>query len=118
MDVSIILLPSWIPFLHVLDRSRMLHFQIRSGRLTRTRGKTAVLVPSVKDNIMTLLTTSARAAAASCTDGTSTISCGMKWWSADGYDGYSDFGSQLSALEVIQSLLVTSTAEPTTLIPA
>lgn len=77
-----------------------------------------MLVPSVKDNIMTLLTTSARAAAASCTDGTSTISCGMKWWSADGYDGYSDFGSQLSALEVIQSLLVTSTAEPTTLIPA
>lgn len=86
--------------------------------LARWMGKTAVLVPSVKDNIMTLLSTSAKAAAASCTDGTSTVSCGMKWWTADGYDGYSDFGSQLSALEVIQSLLVTSTPEPTTLIPA
>ncbi|KAI3399559.1 hypothetical protein diail_6581 [Diaporthe ilicicola] len=86
--------------------------------LARWMGKTAMLVPSAKDNIMTLLTTSAKAAAASCTEGTSTVSCGMKWWTADGFDGYSDFGSQLSALEVVQSLLVTSTAEPTTLIPA
>ncbi|KAG8167180.1 hypothetical protein KVR01_002869 [Diaporthe batatas] len=86
--------------------------------LSRWMGKTAVLVPRVRDDIMALLATSATAAAASCTDGTSEISCGMKWWTADGYDGYTDFGSQLSALEVIQSLLVTSTAEPATLIPA
>lgn len=75
--------------------------------LARWMGKTAILVPSVADQVMGLLASSAAAAAASCTDGGSGLVCGMQWWLADGYDGYSDFGTTLSALEVVQSLLVT-----------
>ncbi|KAJ4419934.1 hydrolase 76 protein [Gnomoniopsis sp. IMI 355080] len=80
--------------------------------LARWMAKSAMLVPSVKDDVMAVLATSAKSAAASCTDGTSgNVTCGMKWWTADGFDGYSDFGSMLSALEVVQSLLVTNAPE-------
>lgn len=84
--------------------------------LARWMGKTAMLVPSVKDGIMALLETSAKSAAASCADGASgNVTCGMKWWTADGFDGYSDFGSMLSALEVVQSLMVTNAPKLATL---
>lgn len=85
--------------------------------LARWMGKTSVLVPSVSSQIVGLLETSAKAAAASCTnDGTSTnVICGMQWWTADGYDGYTDFGTTLSALEVVQSLLTTNAPKLATL---
>lgn len=76
--------------------------------LSRWLGKTAMLVPSAKDGALALLSASAKAAASSCADVSGSLACGMKWWTADGFDGYSDFGSMLSALEVVQSLLVTS----------
>lgn len=86
------------------------------GSLARWMGKTAMLVPSVKDGIMALLETSAKSAAASCADGSSgNVTCGMKWWTADGFEGYSDFGSMMSALEVVQSLMVTSAPQLATL---
>lgn len=72
--------------------------------LARWMGKTAVLVPSVKEEIMGLLASSAVAAAASCTG--DEVACGYLWWATDGEHGGSDFGSMLSALEVVQSLLV------------
>lgn len=72
--------------------------------LGRWMGKTAVLVPSVRSTIMELLTASAAAAAASC-DGLGNATCGMQWYTGT-YDGYSDFGTTLSALEVVQSVLV------------
>lgn len=75
--------------------------------LARWMGKTAMLVPSEAEPIYGLLATSAKAAAASCSD-TGDVTCGMKWWTADGFDGLTDFGSQLSALEMVQSLLVTN----------
>lgn len=74
--------------------------------LARWMAKTAILMPSEKDAIMNIMSTSAKAAARSCTDASGTMLCGMKWWTADGFDGYNDFGSQLSALEMVQSLLV------------
>ncbi|CAN8100189.1 unnamed protein product [Discula destructiva] len=84
--------------------------------LARWMGKTAVLVPSVANETMGLLESSAKAAAASCTNGTSgNVVCGMQWWTVDGFDGYSDFGSMLSALEVVQSLLVTKAPQMATL---
>lgn len=76
--------------------------------LARWLGKTAVLVPSARDAALALLAASAKGAAASCADVSGKLACGMRWWNADGFDGYSDFGSMLSALEVVQSLLVTS----------
>lgn len=85
--------------------------------LARWMGKTAALVPSVKGEVTGLLEASARAAAASCAEvgggegqGATRLACGMRWWTAEGFDGYSDFGSMLSALEVVQSLLVTTNA--------
>lgn len=75
--------------------------------LARWLGKTAVLVPSEAEAIFSLLTTSAAAAAGSCTGTGNATECGMKWWTG-GFDGLNDFGSQLSALEMVQSLLVTS----------
>ncbi|KAF2149136.1 glycoside hydrolase family 76 protein [Myriangium duriaei CBS 260.36] len=74
--------------------------------LSRWLGKTAVLVPSVKSDIDTLLTASAVAAATDgCVLAFGNLVCGMKWWTT-GFDGLTSFGSQLSALEVVQSLLV------------
>lgn len=72
--------------------------------LGRWMGKTAVLVPSVRGTIEELLTASAAAAGASCS-GLGNSTCGMQWFTGT-YDGQSDFGTALSALEVIQSLLV------------
>jgi len=74
------------------------------GSLSRWLAKTAVLVPSVSEGIMDLLSASAQGAAAACSgDGNST--CGLKWF-VNGFDGQSDFGVELSALETVQSLLV------------
>ncbi|KAI3324859.1 glycoside hydrolase family 76 protein [Xylariaceae sp. AK1471] len=72
--------------------------------LSRWLGKTAVLVPSVKATVMTLLGNSAQGAAQSCV-GHGNSTCGVSW-SGNGFDGQSDFGVELSALETIQSLLV------------
>ncbi|KAH8589474.1 glycoside hydrolase [Bisporella sp. PMI_857] len=77
--------------------------------LSRWLGKTAVLVPSVRETILDLLKTSAKGAAAACS-GNGGSTCGMKWYTG-GFDGQSDFGVELSALEVVQSLLVLGAPE-------
>ncbi|KAI2638541.1 glycoside hydrolase family 76 protein [Xylaria nigripes] len=72
--------------------------------LARWLGKTAVLVPSMAQTIMPMLARSASGAAQSCV-GYGNSTCGISWTGA-GFDGKSDFGVELSALETIQSLLV------------
>ncbi|KAI0442012.1 glycoside hydrolase [Xylaria telfairii] len=72
--------------------------------LSRWMGKTAVLVPSVRTTIMDMLERSAKGVAQSCV-GHGNSTCGLSW-SGTGFDGQSDFGVELSALETIQSLLV------------
>ncbi|KAI1264901.1 glycoside hydrolase family 76 protein [Xylariaceae sp. FL1019] len=79
--------------------------------LARWMGKTAVLVPTQKETIMGLLETSALGAAKSCA-GTGNA-CGIQWTTGS-FDGNSDFGTTLSAFEVIQSLLVFDGAAPLT----
>ncbi|TKA69923.1 hypothetical protein B0A55_07977 [Friedmanniomyces simplex] len=74
------------------------------GSLANWMGKTAVLVPSVSQRIMTLLEASARGAAASCSGDNST--CGTKWY-VGGFDGQVGFGQELSALDAVLSVLVT-----------
>ncbi|KAI1273062.1 glycoside hydrolase [Xylaria sp. FL0933] len=71
--------------------------------LSRWLGKTAVLVPSAKATIMGMLEKSAAGAAQSCV-GNGNSTCGVSW-TGKGFDGQSDFGVELSALETIQSLL-------------
>lgn len=73
------------------------------GSLANWMGKTAVLVPSVSQDIMTLLTSSAQGAASSCSGNNST--CGTKWFT-DGFDGQVGFGQELGALNAVLSLLV------------
>ncbi|OTB08318.1 glycoside hydrolase family 76 protein [Hypoxylon sp. CI-4A] len=77
--------------------------------LSRWLGKTAVLVPSTKTDIMSLLEASAKGAASSCS-GDENSTCGVQWYTGN-FDGQSDLGVELSALEAIQSLLVTSAPE-------
>ncbi|KAH7026304.1 glycoside hydrolase [Microdochium trichocladiopsis] len=72
--------------------------------LGRWMGKTAVLVPSVRATASRLLKSSARAAAGSCQDSSGKVVCGQRWTTGM-FDGQADFGTYLSALEVVQSVL-------------
>ena len=65
----------------------------------------AVLVPSIKETVTTLLKSSAQAAAQSCSGDTNGTVCGQKWY-VGGYDGSTGVGQQLSALETVQGLLL------------
>lgn len=73
--------------------------------LSRFLGLTALMAPSTDDKIMTYLAASAQGAMQSCVGGTDGHTCGMDW-SAVGWDGYYGLGEQMSALEVMQSLLI------------
>lgn len=80
---------------------------------SRCLGQTAVLVSEYTDRIMTLLDTSAKGAALSCTGGTDKHTCGINW-SYGGWDYWYGLGEQMSALEVIQNTLVLQVAPPLT----
>ncbi|KAI9746191.1 MAG: hydrolase 76 protein [Claussenomyces sp. TS43310] len=56
---------------------------------------------------------SSKAAARSCSGGTDGVTCGTRWY-INGWDGSWGAGQQLSALEVMQGLLVNLTAPPMT----
>lgn len=70
--------------------------------------------PSLKTQIMNLITTSAQGAALSCSGMGASI-CGTKWY-IGGWDGTEGLGQQMSALDTIQGLLVDG-AEPPLIVP-
>ncbi len=72
--------------------------------LSRWMAATAKLVPAYHDTIMAKLKTSAAAAASQCSGGTDGVTCGEHWYEA--YDGNYGLGQQMSALSVIQGLLI------------
>jgi mannan endo-1,6-alpha-mannosidase len=72
--------------------------------LAQWLGKTAVLVPSVAGDIQTMMQATAQGVASSCS-GQGANTCGMKYY-IGGWDGQASLGVQLSALETVQSLLV------------
>ncbi|KAI1823205.1 glycosyl hydrolase family 76-domain-containing protein [Xylaria intraflava] len=78
--------------------------------LSRWLGKTAIIVPSLQSTIVPLLEQSAAGAAQSCV-GYGNSTCGLSW-TGTGFDGQTDFGVELSALETIQSLLVFGAPAP------
>ncbi|GME69660.1 unnamed protein product [[Candida] boidinii] len=80
---------------------------------SRCLGMTAKLIPSLHDKIMTLLTASAVAAAQSCTGGTDGHTCGLAW-NYNGWDGFYGLGEQISALEVMNNLLIDDRPGPFT----
>ena len=81
--------------------------------LARWLAKTAIIAPWTKDTIYALLEPSAIAATSSCVQSGTEVSCGSHWYTG-GFDGISGLGQQLSALEVVSSLLAFKGGEPVT----
>ena len=79
--------------------------------LARWLAGTSKLAPFTQGAIGPLLQTSAAGASSSCSGGPNNQTCGAKWY-IGGWDGTSGLGQQLSALEVMYSLLVNSTQPP------
>ncbi|KAI9838499.1 MAG: hydrolase 76 protein [Sclerophora amabilis] len=81
--------------------------------LSRFMWATTQVAPYTQSAITTLLRTSAKGAAASCSGGKDRVSCGSRWYTGS-WDSLFGVGQQLSALEVMQGLLINSTAPPKT----
>lgn len=81
--------------------------------LARWMAATTIKAPFTTDLLMPRLQKSAMAAAQSCTGGTDQVTCGLKWTQGN-WDGSYGVGEQMSALEVIQSNLITNVAGPVT----
>ncbi|KAM0304918.1 hypothetical protein ACHAO8_011363 [Botrytis cinerea] len=77
--------------------------------LSRFMWATTQMAPFTKATITSYLTKSASAAASICVGDAN--ACGTKWYTGSN-DGVSGPGQQMSALEVIQGLLVSSAAPP------
>jgi len=78
--------------------------------LSRWMVAAAQMVPNLKPQIMALITASAEGAAPSC-NGNGVSDCGTKWYVGE-WDGTGGLGQQMSALEVVQGLLVNDTQLP------
>lgn len=81
------------------------------GYLARWMAATTQIAPFTFDQIMPKLQASAEAAAKSCSGGVQGTTCGLKW-NLGYWDGTTDFGQQMAALDVIQSNLITRVAPP------
>jgi mannan endo-1,6-alpha-mannosidase len=79
--------------------------------MSRWLAKTSVLAPFTAVNIQPMLEASALAAAASCSGGADGVTCGTKWYT-NAWDGTWGAGQQLSALEVVQALLIANAGPP------
>ena len=81
--------------------------------LARWMAASVKVAPFLTDMIMPYLQTSAAAAAAQCDGGSDGVTCGTKWTQTV-WDGTYGVGQQMSALEVIQSLLIADVRGPLT----
>ncbi|EPY49582.1 mannan endo-1,6-alpha-mannosidase [Schizosaccharomyces cryophilus OY26] len=76
------------------------------GMLARYLSYTMQLAPYTSETIMSYLHASAKAAAKACSGGYDAVTCGNRWtWNNGTWDNNYGLGEQLSALEVIQSVL-------------
>lgn len=82
--------------------------------LARWMAATTKIAPWTHDLIMPKLKASAQAAAKQCSGGTDGKTCGLKWTTGGVWDGSYGVGEQMSALEVIQSLLIDQVSGPLT----
>ena len=82
--------------------------------LSRWLAATTKMAPFTYDRIIKKIRASAIAAAAQCTGGSDGVTCGTKWTNKGVWDGSTGVGQQMSALEVIQSNLITKAAIPVT----
>ncbi|CDK25426.1 unnamed protein product [Kuraishia capsulata CBS 1993] len=81
--------------------------------LSRFLGYTSILAPTTWSTIRPWIETSAKAAAGSCVGGYDGHTCGLNW-TMNGWDGFYGLGEQMSALEVIQNLLIADRPAPYT----
>ncbi|RKF79184.1 Mannan endo-1,6-alpha-mannosidase DCW1 [Golovinomyces cichoracearum] len=79
--------------------------------LSRFLWATTHMAPFTTEKINSLLSTSAHAAARSCTGGSDRVTCGEKWY-INSYDGNYGVGQQMAALETIQGLLAGGSLPP------
>lgn len=73
--------------------------------MARWLAKTTIVAPFTRSAVLPMLNTSAQAAARSCSGGNDGVTCGAKWYTG-AYDGNYGVGQELSALEVVQALLI------------
>lgn len=79
--------------------------------LARWMAASLKVAPFLEAGMKPYLIASAQAAAAQCNGGADTITCGTNWTSPT-WDGTFGVGQQMSALEVVQSLLIDSVQGP------
>ncbi|EMC94580.1 glycoside hydrolase family 76 protein [Baudoinia panamericana UAMH 10762] len=79
--------------------------------LSRWMAASSKVAPFVIPLVSGWLQTSAAAAAASCSGGTDGVTCGTKW-TVNAWDNTWGVGQQMSALEVVQGLLINGSAGP------
>ncbi|KAL9599638.1 MAG: hypothetical protein Q9219_003722 [cf. Caloplaca sp. 3 TL-2023] len=82
--------------------------------LARWMAASTKMAPWIYDIVMEKLRASAAAAALQCSGGSSGTLCGLKWVDGAKYDGTTGVGQQMSAMEVMQSLLISRVAAPVT----
>ncbi|KAI4237557.1 MAG: hypothetical protein LQ349_001753 [Xanthoria aureola] len=82
--------------------------------LARWMAASTKVAPYMYDGVMEKIRASAAAAALQCSGGASGTLCGIKWSDGAKYDGTTGVGQQMSALEVMQSLLISRVAAPVT----
>ncbi|TVY51315.1 Mannan endo-1,6-alpha-mannosidase DCW1 [Lachnellula cervina] len=82
--------------------------------LSRWMGQSTQMAPFIYDKSIALLKSSANAAAAQCTGGSSGTKCGLRWFLDGTWDGSDGVGQQMAALEVFQSTLVRYIGVPLT----
>jgi mannan endo-1,6-alpha-mannosidase len=78
--------------------------------LSRWMGYTMLTAPWARELMMPRLRASAVAAAKQCSSGKG--GCGLRWWQNGVNDGEVGVGEQMSALEVMQNLLIDQVVGP------
>ncbi|KAK8042692.1 mannan endo-1-6-alpha-mannosidase DCW1 [Apiospora phragmitis] len=79
--------------------------------LARFMWATTQMMPSTRPQVQAVLNPSAAAAGKACSGGANGTVCGQRWY-VGGFDGSTGLGQQMSALEVVQGLLVQEATPP------
>ena len=82
--------------------------------LSRWMGYTMIVAPWTRDLLLQKMETSAVAAAKQCNAGPDQNQCGLRWTEGGVHDGSFGVGEQMSALEVMQNLLIDDVPGPVT----
>ncbi|KAL2204307.1 mannan endo-1,6-alpha-mannosidase [Sarocladium strictum] len=81
------------------------------GYASRFMWQTAIMLPDLRSKIEKYLIPTAKAAAKSCSGGTTGRECGLRWYTG-GFDGDTGLGQEMCALETIQGLLIDNVGLP------